>query len=286
MAHFVRPSAPPPRRTLPTADAASSCWRRWQGPSRHRPFPRARRGSRCAGSCRSRPPRSWSRCWCSCVIPGVFLRRMQTPSPRRHHQHRVRSFPPAVDTKEDASEARVDRDQRQDKREKNAAGNTPAALEDKVSSKTAVDALARQRAEPQGAAATPAKPAQAPQPPPPPAAPQSFKAEAARENVAQLQERLAKTVGLIASPDPAVQWRFSGRSIERTLDGGQTWNTQEQRPRTCSPALHRRPASVGSSAGPASSCSRATARRGRHSPLLHRASTSWPSPPPTSCRPL
>lgn len=136
------------------------------------------------------------------------------------------AVPPSVDTKRDVSEARRERDQRQDVREKKDAGNTPAALADNASSKTAADALARQRAEPQGAEAKPAPPAQATQPPPPPVAAPTFKAEAARENVAQLQARRAMTAGVIASPDPAVQWRFSGRLIERTLDGGRTWNTQ------------------------------------------------------------
>ncbi|HZB24888.1 MAG TPA: hypothetical protein VE379_02070, partial [Vicinamibacterales bacterium] len=143
--------------------------------------------------------------------------------------------PSAAETKEDAFEARRDRDQRKDVREKKEAGNTPAPLADNAASKPATDALARQRAESPGAAATQApqaKAAQAPaaqaaQPPPPSAAaPQTFKAEAARENVDQLQARRAMTAGVIASPDPAVQWRFSGRSIERTVNGGRTWTTQ------------------------------------------------------------
>ena len=41
-----------------------------------------------------------------------------------------------------------------------------------------------------------------------------------------MQARAARTGGVIASPDPAVQWRFSGRAIERTLDGGRTWIAQ------------------------------------------------------------
>ena len=143
--------------------------------------------------------------------------------------------PPAADTKQDAFEARSNREQRQDVREKKDAANTPPALADNASSKAPADALARQRAEALGAAAasatpavtTQAPPAQATQPPPPPVpAPQTFKAEAARENVAQLQARRAMIAGVIASPDPAVQWRFSGRAIERTLDGGRTWITQ------------------------------------------------------------
>ena len=143
------------------------------------------------------------------------------------------AVPPGVETKQDALEARRDREQRQDVREKKDAGNTAAALADDASSKRATDALAKQRTEPQGAAAAQAAPAQAAQaaqatqpPPPPVAAPQSFKAEAAREDVAQLQARREMTAGVIASPDPAVQWRFSGRSIERTVDGGRTWTTQ------------------------------------------------------------
>ena len=94
------------------------------------------------------------------------------------------------------------------------------------------------------------------------------------------------TVGVIASPDPAVQWRFSGRSIERTLDGGRTWTTQatataelarrrgpgarhllDRRPVRSRHALARRP-------------DVADARR---SPPP--ASTSSPSPPPTPCPP-
>ena len=147
------------------------------------------------------------------------------------------AVPPVVDTEQDAVEARRDREQRQDVREKKDAGK-PAALADNA--KAATDALAR-RAEPRVAPATQAPPApaakappaqaaqaaQATQPPPPPVpAPQSLKAEAARENVTQLQARRAMTAGVIPSPDPAAQWRFSGRSIERTLDGGRTWTTQ------------------------------------------------------------
>lgn len=149
---------------------------------------------------------------------------------------------PGVGTKQEASEARRDRDERKDVREKKDAGNTPAALADEALSKRAVDALARQRTEPLGAAATstpparatqapPARAAQAPpaqatQPPPPSVGPpQTSKAETARENVTQLQALAVLTAGVIVSPDPAVLWRFSGRSIERTLDGGRTWTT-------------------------------------------------------------
>jgi hypothetical protein len=125
--------------------------------------------------------------------------------------------PPSELTKQVVPEARAERDRRQDTRERKTEA-VPPALADSAASKRATDSLARDAA---------AKPQEvAPAQPPPAAAAPSFRSEAARGNVAQLQAQAATGQPVIASPDPAIQWRLAGRAIEQTRDGGKTWHQQ------------------------------------------------------------
>ena len=122
---------------------------------------------------------------------------------------------PSEVTKQVVPEARRERDQRQDAPERKTE-TAPPAPADSAASKRATDSLAREAAKPQDI-----PPAQ-----PPPAAAPAFRSEAARENAAQLQAQVAIAPRVIASPDPAIQWRLSGRAIEQTRDGGTTWHQQ------------------------------------------------------------
>ena len=124
--------------------------------------------------------------------------------------------PPSEAAKQEAPTARRERVQQRDTRETKAAERAPAAgLADSAAPKSQSDALARGAATPQPVP---------PLPPPVPAAP-SFKAEASSEHVVRRQAD-ATTSRVVLSPDPAVLWRLSGRSIAQTRDGGKTWITQ------------------------------------------------------------
>jgi hypothetical protein len=105
-----------------------------------------------------------------------------------------------------------------------------ANLQKKVESDTASRALTDQT-EARRAAKSPAVGAVAPapqtaapsQPPPAAAAP----APAALARAEAQQERLQSAArDVIVSPDPDVRWRLAGRNVERSTDGGQTWQVQ------------------------------------------------------------
>ena len=127
------------------------------------------------------------------------------------------ALPPSEVAKQDAPDPRRERDQRQEARERKDAPGVSTPLADNAVPKRSADTLARETTKPQ--------PAPAPAPPAAAATP-SFRAEAAPEASAQLQARANAASLIVRSPDPAIQWRLSGRSIERTSDGGQSWSTQ------------------------------------------------------------
>lgn len=66
-------------------------------------------------------------------------------------------------------------------------------------------------------AAPPAAPAAVAEPP----------VAALKDEQVQLLARSAQLSGVIMSPDPKVRWRLSGRTVERSDDGGATWQAQQ-----------------------------------------------------------
>ena len=71
--------------------------------------------------------------------------------------------------------------------------------------------------------------AAAPAPPPPPASPPLPSANPEARDQLRRAEVAApfRAPVEIASPDPAVRWRFFGQVVERSADGGRTWQRQD-----------------------------------------------------------
>jgi hypothetical protein len=74
------------------------------------------------------------------------------------------------------------------------------------------------------AAPTAAEPAA---PPPAAAAPVPQAMAELKDERQQAFARSAQLSGVVLSPDPAVRWRLSGRTVDRSEDGGTTWQAQQ-----------------------------------------------------------
>jgi hypothetical protein len=147
--------------------------------------------------------------------PAVDAVKPDEPARQLERDAPVEARPDAQEKKADpARESTRDREQADSRPLTRSNARGPAAVLDK--------ATPAAQAPPPVAVSRPSPPVAAAAPPPPPPA----RAEALDER-AQLQARTAAPLPhMIVSPDPAVRWRFAERAVERSTDGGRTWQPQ------------------------------------------------------------
>lgn len=101
----------------------------------------------------------------------------------------------------------------------------PTVLKDQVEARRATKSAAADAAAPTpqtGKLAQPPAAPAAPAPPPPPPA----RAEAQQERLRSSTRDALASTSVIVSPDPNVRWRLLGTTVERSTDGGRTWQAQ------------------------------------------------------------